>query len=534
MHAVISRMLGRSGRFHTLTANPGNRVASSVALLAVFAVSSVAGAQETFKLVSDDGALDDRFGDSVGVSGTTAIVGAVFNDARGNNEGSAYLFDTTTGEQTATLTPSRRGVLFGHSVGLSGNTAIVGNASEAAYLFDTTTGLETFRLTAGGGDQDFGEAVAVSGTTAIVGARRDRSNSSSGSAYLFNTTTGDLTFKLTPDDGALNDHFGISVGVSGTTAIVGSHRDDNRKGADAGSAYLFDTTTGNQTFKLTADDGEAGDFFGASVGISGTTAVIGAYFDDDNGQTSGSAYLFDTTTGRQTFKLTPRGGAAGDAFGWSVAISGTTALVGAVADDDNDPSSGSAYLFDTTTGLQIGKITAADGAANDQFGVSVGLSGTTAIVGARFDDNDNGRNSGSAYLFDTDAVEEPPIVGDTFAFTIDRNTTATFDDVISLTNNGEAGTVVNVTGYTIDGKDAALYDLIDFETAALVAGDSVSFGLSFLGGGFDDYVATLKIHTDAGDAIYDLRTTVIPEPAAGLASVVGGLALVRRRRSRFA
>ncbi len=81
----------------------------------------------------------------------------------------------------------------------------------------------------------------------------------------------------------------------------------------------------NETIKLLPSDGAAYDYFGFSVAVSGTTALVGAYFDDDNGSSSGSAYLFDTTTGTQLAKLLPSDGAADDYFGYSVSVSGTTA-----------------------------------------------------------------------------------------------------------------------------------------------------------------------------------------------------------------
>lgn len=136
--------------------------------------------------------------------------------------------------------------------------------------------------------------------------------------------------------------------------------------------------------------------------------IVGAYLDDDNGSASGSAYLFDTTTGAQIAKLTASDGAIGDSFGTSVAISGSAAIVGADGNDDNGSSSGAAYLFDTTTGTQIAKLTASDGTAKDYLGISVGISGNTAIAGANFDD-DSGSRSGSAYLYAPAATATVPL-----------------------------------------------------------------------------------------------------------------------------
>ncbi len=108
---------------------------------------------------------------------------------------------------------------------------------------------------------------------------------------------------------------------------------------------------GDQLFKLLPDDGAAGTWFGFSVAISGATAIVGAIGGDDNGFFSGSAYLFDITTGRQIAKLLPDDGGDEDRFGWSVAISGATAIVGALEDDDNGDNSGSAYLFAAAPGM---------------------------------------------------------------------------------------------------------------------------------------------------------------------------------------
>ena len=143
---------------------------------------------------------------------------------------------------------------------------------------------------------------------------------------------------------------------------------DDDAGNSSGSAYLFDVATGQQLHKLTANDAAAVDRFGVSVGISGGTAIVGARADDDAGNSSGSAYLFDVATGQQTHKLTADDAAELDFFGNSVSIGGGIAIVGAQGDDDGGDSSGSVYLFDVATGQQIHKLAAADAAAGRRQG----------------------------------------------------------------------------------------------------------------------------------------------------------------------
>ncbi|SNR72142.1 hypothetical protein [Puniceibacterium sediminis] len=391
----------------------------ALACLAAAPAARAATFSTESKITASDAAAGDTFGFSIAISGTTVLVGAHGDDDNGGNSGSAYLFDPTTGTQLTKLTASDGATndYFGLSVAISGTTAIVGayadddngGNSGSAYLFDTTTGAQLTKLTANDGATNdyFGRSVAISGTTVLVGADADDDNGAdSGSAYLFDTTTGTQLAKLTANDGATNDYFGTSVAISGTTALVGAYGDADN-GSASGSAYLFDTTTGTQLAKLTASDGVAYDYFGFSVAISGTTALVGAFGDDDNGSFSGSAYLFDITTGTQLAKLTASDAAASDYFGRSVAISGTTAIVGAYGDDDNGGNSGSAYLFDIPTGAQLAKLTASDGAASDSFGSSVAISGNTVLVGAYLDD-DNGSNSGSAYLYSSPATVPLP------------------------------------------------------------------------------------------------------------------------------
>ena len=186
--------------------------------------------------------------------------------------------------------------------------------------------------------------------------------------------------KLTAPDGSTNDLFGYSVALWDNTALIGSYFDDDN-GINSGSAYLFDTTTGSLLRKFTAPDASTWDVFGSSVALWDNTALIGSWGDDDHGGDSGSAYLFDTTTGSLLQKFTAPDGSAHDRFGLSVALSNNTALIGSHWDDDKGRQSGSAYLFDTTTGSLLQKFTAPDGSADDYFGSSVALSNNTAQIG---------------------------------------------------------------------------------------------------------------------------------------------------------
>jgi hypothetical protein len=322
---------------------------------------------EKQNLLATDGAADDFFGDSVSVSGDYAIVGAYGDDDKGSESGSAYIF-------------KREGAAW---------------LQQAKLL-----------ATDGAAYDEFGRSVSISGDYAIVGAYGDDDKGDySGSAYIFKREGAAWLqqAKLLGTDVAAVDRFGWSVSISGDYAIVGADWDDD-KGDYSGSAYIFkrEGAAWLQQAKLLATDGAADDRFGWSVSVSGDYAIVGAYFDDDKGGSSGSAYIFKPyrIIWLQQQKLVAADGAFNDEFGSSVSISGDYAIVGAFLDDDKGIDSGSAYIFkrEGAAWLQQAKLLAADGAANDEFGSSVSISGDYAIVGARLDD-DKGHNSGSAYIF---------------------------------------------------------------------------------------------------------------------------------------
>ena len=312
---------------------------------------------------------------------------------------------------------------FGGSVSINGDTAIAGAygddnanglASGSAYIYvrDSATGVwtEQQKLIASDGatSDSFGISVSVSGDTAIVGASSDDDNgSASGSAYVFvrDSATGAWTEqqKLIAFDGAISDAFGHSVSISGDTVIVGAYG-NNDNGSFSGSAYVFVRNSGVWTLqqKLLPSDNAANDYFGFSVSIDGETAIAGIFGDDDKGSYSGSAYVFVRSgiTWTEQQKLTASDGTSGDYLGYAVSINGDTAIAGAYGDNDNGSYSGSAYIFvrSGTTWTEQQKLTASDGVTNDYFGFSVSNNGDTAIAGA-YGDDDNGSYSGSAFIF---------------------------------------------------------------------------------------------------------------------------------------
>jgi hypothetical protein len=291
----------------------------------------------------------DEFGGSVAVSGTTVVVGA---SDHAYFAGRAYVFTktATVWKQTAELeSPGNVADGFGESVAVSGTTVVVGavyHANEAgrAYVFTkASTGWKQAAELKGSdtkaGD-DFGYSVAVAGTTALVGAGGH--DNEAGRAYVFTkTVTGwKQTAELKGVDTVAGDWFGESVAISGSLAIVGA----GNAASAAGRAYVFTkTATGwTQAAELKGSDTLAGDDFGGSVAVSGTTAVVGA---DGYAGATGRAYVFiNTTTGwTQAAEVDGFDTVAGDWFGESVAISGSLAIVSA---GNHASAAGRAYIFE--------------------------------------------------------------------------------------------------------------------------------------------------------------------------------------------
>ena len=380
------------------------------------------------RLEAFDAEAGDDFGLSVALSRDTAIVAAP-NDtvSAGVAGGSAYVFvrvgDAWTQQHKLEASAAEAGDAFGLSVALWDDTAIVGAPNDitsagvgagSAYVFvrngNTWTQQQKLEPEDPAADDLFGFSVAIYGDTAIIGAMRDDTEAGpvAGSAYVFvrNGNTWTQRQRLGPADAVPGDQFGNAVSIHGDTAIIGAHHDDS----NAGSAYVFVRRGGlwTQHQRIEASDGSDNDLFGISVGIWEDTAIVGAFLDDTSsgGQNAGSAYVFvrngDSWT--QQHKLEASDAASLDQFGFSVAVSGDVAVVGARQDATyaDGAQAGSAYVFVRSgdTWSQQQKLEAKDGARDNLFGYSVGLSEDTVIVGANQVDTAAGANAGSAYVFD--------------------------------------------------------------------------------------------------------------------------------------
>lgn len=239
------------------------------------------------------------------------------------------------------------------------------------------------------GDQ-LGQSVAVFQDVLVLGAPLDSDNgAASGSAYMFlrNVDTWDEDAKLLASDGAMSDFFGWSVAFADDTAMIGAIFGSDTVG-DTGSAYAFveDGNDWDEQDELVAGDGAALDQFGYSVAIDGDIALVGAILGNDNRDQTGAAYAFGRSGSRwsEKDKLFPSDGDSADYFGWSVALAGDWAVIGAPLHDDQGTSSGAAYAFKRsgTRWSQKDKLLTSDGAASDAFGTSVAIAGDTAVVGA--------------------------------------------------------------------------------------------------------------------------------------------------------
>ncbi len=373
------------------------------------------------RLLPDNGNGGSKFGWSVSVSGNTALVGAYLQHSGTARTGVAYIFQRTGANWSlqATLMPEGEPLVtnFGISVALSGDIAVVsrtGNQflpSGAVYIYQRNGTAWSRQEKIEPGSRLFGSSLALSGDTLLVGdylaSTTSAYQSGAAYAYRFNGSAWQLEAQLLGSALQAFDSFGISVAISGDTAVVGAYSDDTNGGLDAGSAYIFQRsgTIWSEQAYLVPNDTAAGDYYGWSVDVSGDTAVVGAYLDDFSGiSNAGSVTVYQrsgATWTRQT-KLVAAESQSGGYFGYSVSLKGDTVVVGAqLFDVPPVQNTGAAYVFQRFNNIwfENGPVTLDTPALNDAFGTSVSLSDNTFIVGIPNSDINPVPNLGSSQIY---------------------------------------------------------------------------------------------------------------------------------------
>ena len=376
---------------------------------------------EEQRLIPSDNSYRDKFGSSVSIFDNYAIVGAPNASDNGNVSGAAYIyfFDGLNWIEQQKLIPSDNmsGDKFGISVSISNNFSIIGahwdddddngNSSGSAYIyyFDGTIWIEQQKLTASdaAATDNFGNSVSISDDYVIIGAQSE--NCQQGSAYIFynNGSSWIEQQKLIASDCNSFDQFGCAVSISGDYAVIGAYQNITNY-TMSGAAYIFHNSGSNWTEQqiLVPSDGSNYDRFGCAVSIDGANALIGARYHGES--STGSAYIFHNNESNwiEEQKLTPLNGVSLGNFGKSVSIKGNYAFVGYASDDFG---SGSTYNYHYSGSNWINQqiIIASDGSDDDGFGWSVSISDDYVIIGAPHND-DNGDNSGSAYIFKNEGL----------------------------------------------------------------------------------------------------------------------------------
>jgi len=357
-----------------------------------------------------------REGSSVAISGTRALVAAPYQDPAGALH--AYSFDGSQWQLDEILVaPLATGEHFGHGVSMHGDRAIT--LSEIwqqgpcpLWLHDLRRDASGWKVTKSAliGDPDLqaidllGAGRAAFDDDGTVLVRTGHSD-----ALLLELDSWPLVPQLSLKGSQTSDaQLGRAMAADGDRAVFGAPL-DGAAANGAGAVYACERVNGawNQTAKLTMSDAAVSDNAGSAVAISGDRIVVGAYNDDDLGSGAGSAYVFEYNGSAWTEvqKLLPLDGAAGDQFGYGVAISGNRIAVGAPRHDLPVTGAGAVYVFEPVGGVwtQVAKITSSDVQANDFFGWSVALEGDRLVAGAPWDDGAL-FDAGAAYAFHFDGA----------------------------------------------------------------------------------------------------------------------------------
>ncbi|XMB66624.1 hypothetical protein RI065_10015 [Mycoplasmatota bacterium zrk1] len=302
--------------------------------------------------------------------------------------------------------------LYGKSVDISGNYVVVGapssalkgNSSSSVYVYklDDETYERKISVSDGKYKDWFGFAVSVSGNYIVIGAPQDKvSGYKTGSVYVYKLDDETYERKITADDAAPEDYFGFSVAISENHIVIGSpYDDDNEKGKNSGSMYIYKLNDEKFVRKITASDAAYDDRFGNTVAIFNNYIAIGGYGDDDNGSFSGSVYVYMLNDQTYERKITASDGEKSQLFGHSASIFDNYLAVGTYGDSSGH--GGSVYIYKLDDEMYEKKISPSDGKSNDKFGSSVTIFSNYLLVGAFYNNNNGFRNNGASYLYKLD------------------------------------------------------------------------------------------------------------------------------------
>lgn len=306
---------------------------------------------------------------------------------------------------------------FGSSAAISGRFAIIGAIGESvggryfagrAYVYNSSSESPMHILTspnaqdAGG----FGGAVAISGTLAVVGAFGESvgGHSNAGRVYLYNAATGKLVQTLESPNVQTNGNFGGSVAVNGRFAVIGGPGESVDGPSYAGHAYVYEVTADKLTLvqTLTSPSAQKYGHFGGSVAVSGGLVVVGAPNENASGyQGAGHTYLYIAASGKLVKTLTSPNAQDYGQFGNSVALGGKLAVVGALGETaDGQIFAGRAYAYNASSGSLIQTLTSPNAQYNGVYGISVAISGKTAVIGAFQETADGYADAGHAYVYE--------------------------------------------------------------------------------------------------------------------------------------
>lgn len=477
------------------------------------------------KAVQPDGAIEDLFGTSVALSGDLALVGARNDDIGANAyQGSIYVYARGTSQwvqqQRVTASDGGAGDRFGVSAALYGNTALVGAFNDSIGGNNFQGSAYVLAVSDVGMQDEFGYSVALDADTALVGVDFDDigSNVNQGSAFVFTRlgTGWSLQAQFIAHDGAADDRFGTSVALLGDTALVGALLDDVGANPDQGSAYVFERSGSHWRLvqKLVAADGAAGDSLGKAVALTAGAAFVGAAADDIGSnldQGSVYAYFGSGDLWTQRARVSAADGAAGDLFGLSVAFKGVTLLVGSNGSDvGGNLNRGAAYVYtwDGNGFNPQAKLTANDGAAGDLLGSAVSLSGEIALVGAPGDAVGANDDQGTARVFirsGTGWSQQATLVAD------DGAAGDNFGSSVALS---VATAIVGSPGDDVgaNGQQGSAYAYASSGGAWLAQGKLVAGD----GAAFDDFGHAVAVYADVAlvGAIYDDIGAVVDQGSA--------------------